>query len=258
MHQEVVQKYLDAIDEGRPGFVQGLYVVGSAALGAWQAGVSDVDTVILTAWRPDAADISALTKIHADLAGPPHLDGVNLEPDLARVWPDDHPVVPFVVNGQLKSDTPCGELGPVLWLTLREHGIAVRGPAVADLDVRVDQEALRRYNLENLRDYWRASAESFGPALEKMPDDRVMDADTVTWFVLGPPRLHYTLEHGTVASKATAGAYLAELLPEYADLVRRSLRWRAGEAEQFGKADLAEAGRATIAVADSAWRKFGQ
>jgi hypothetical protein len=134
----------------------------------------------------------------------------------------------------------------------------MRGPAVTDLGVLVDPEELRRYNLDNLRDYWQSAASTFPSELAEVPADEVMDAETVTWFVLGPSRLHYTLGHGDIISKSAAGEYLAQIFPEYAELAHRAIRWRAGEAEQFTAADLATAGRSVSAVADDAWLRFGR
>ncbi|MGR6319402.1 nucleotidyltransferase domain-containing protein [Micromonospora soli] len=257
MIEELTRGYLRAVDQVLPGYVQGLYVVGSAALGAWQSSASDVDTVIMTS-RPAAGDdLARLAKIHAELPRSPHFDGVYLEPELAHSWPTDRRAVPFVVDGEFTTDRPCGELTPVLWLTLRRYGIRVRGPAVASLGVRVDPEQLRRYNLHNLREYWQAAADGFPADLAGVAPDAILDAGTVSWFVLGPARLHYTLAHGDVISKAAAGEYLGQLFPEYADLAHRSVRWRAGEAERFTATDLITAGDSVHAVADDAWRRFG-
>lgn len=132
----------------------------------------------------------------------------------------------------------------------------MRGPAVADLGIRVDQEQLRRYNLDNLREYWKSKAAMFPAASADVTPDQVMDAETVSWFVLDPARLHYPLAHGDITSKSAAGDYLAELFPEYADLAHRAIRWRAGEPEQFTAADLVAAGHSVNAVADDAWRRF--
>lgn len=257
MIQNLMRVYLAKVDHDLPGYVRGLYVVGSAALGAWQPDASDVDTVILTSRPATGDDLTRLARIHAEMPGSPRLDGVYLEPALAQVWPIDNRIVPFVVDGQFTTDRPCGELTPVLWLTLQRYGVPVRGPAVADLGIRVDQEQLRRYNLDNLREYWQATAATIPAAVADVPPDQVMDADTVTWFVLGPARLHYTLAHQDVISKAAAGEYLATLFPAYADLARRAVRRRAGGPEQFTAADLAAAGRSVNAVADDAWRRFG-
>ncbi|MFE9654572.1 aminoglycoside adenylyltransferase domain-containing protein [Micromonospora sp. NPDC006431] len=257
MIEELTQRYLQAVDRAMPGYVRGLYVVGSAALGAWQSGTSDVDAVIMTSQPAGGDDLAQLAAIHADMPRSPHFDGVYLEPALAQSWPADRRAVPFVVNGEFKTGKPCGELTPVLWLTLQRYGIPVRGPTVDELGVRVDPEQLRRYNLDNLREYWQSIVAAFPAELAGVAPDAVVDAGIVAWFVLGPARLHYTLAHGDIISKAAAGNYLAQLLPEYADLAYRTVRWRAGEAEQFTATDLVTAGDSVNAVADDAWRRFG-
>lgn len=257
MIEEVTRRYLHAVDQALPGYVRGLYLVGSAALGAWQAGVSDIDTVIMTSRPATADDLTRLAAIHAALPRSPHPDGVYLEPALARSWPTDRRVVPFVVDGRFTTDRPCGELTPVLWLTLQRHGVPVRGPAVADLGVRVDPERLRRYNLDNLREYWQAKVTECRAELAGVDPDAVLDGAIVTWFVLGPARLHHTLAHGDVISKTAAGAYLARLFPGYAGLADRAVRWRTGAPERFTAADLLAAGDGVDAVAEDAWRRFG-
>ncbi|MEU0156891.1 nucleotidyltransferase domain-containing protein [Micromonospora fulviviridis] len=257
MIEELTRRYLRAVDRALPGYVRALYVVGSAALGAWQPGASDVDTVILTSRAPTRDDLAQLARIHARMPRSPHFDGVYLEPALARSWPADGRAVPFVVNGEFRTDTPCGELTPVLWLTLRRHGIPVRGPAVTELGVRVDPEQLRRYNLNNLREYWQSRVATFPAELAGMAAATAMDGGIVSWFVLGPARLHCTLAHGDIIFKAAAGDYLARLFPEYAHLARRAVRWRAGEAERFTAADLLAAADGVNAVAEDAWRRFG-
>ncbi|MET8906099.1 nucleotidyltransferase domain-containing protein [Micromonospora sp. NPDC004551] len=257
MIEELARRYLHAVDRALPGYVHGLYVVGSAALGAWQPGASDVDTVILTSRPPTGDDLAQLAAIHAGMPRSPHFDAVYLEPALTRPWPTDRRAVPFVVDGEFRTDTPCGELTPVLWLTLRRHGIPVRGPAVAELGIQIDPEQLRRYNLDNLREYWQSTVTTFAAELADVDPASVVDGGVVSWFMLGPARLHYTLAHGDIISKAAAGTYLARLFPEYAELARRAVAWRAGEAGQFTAADLIAARESVNAVAEDAWRRFG-
>ncbi|MEH0842753.1 aminoglycoside adenylyltransferase domain-containing protein [Micromonospora sp. CPCC 205711] len=98
---------------------------------------------------------------------------------------------------------------------------------------------------------------TFPSELAGLAPDAVMDGKIVPWFVLGPARLHYTLAHGDITSKAAAGEYLAQLFPEYADLAHRAIRWRAGETEEFTATDVVIAGDSVNAVADDAWRRFG-
>src|ERR1700761_2409154 len=86
MIEETTDRYLAAIDEALPGFVEMLYLTGSVA--------------------------------------------------------------------RFRTDRPCGDLNPVVWLLLSRYGISVRGPAVAELGLTVDVEGLRRFNLDNLKTYW--------------------------------------------------------------------------------------------------------
>jgi hypothetical protein len=106
MIEEMTSRYLEAADRELPGFIVGLYVVGSAALGAWQPGASDIDTVILTSRAPAAEDRAALEKVHAGMPAEPPFDGVHLDPALLRSFPDTPSVTPFVVGGELRFDQP--------------------------------------------------------------------------------------------------------------------------------------------------------
>ncbi|GAA0471168.1 hypothetical protein Ade02nite_34500 [Paractinoplanes deccanensis] len=253
MIEEVTHRYLALADERLPGFVTGLYVVGSAAIGAWQPGVSDVDTVVLTSREAAEKDLAVLAEIHTEM-GRPYFDGVYLSPALAAVWPDDRRPVPFAVSGKLVTDRPCGELTPVVWLVLQRYGIAIRG--AADPGVRVDLGNLRLYLLDNLRTFWRNQAAQIDEYLAGGGDEP-LDPEIVTFHVLGPARLHYTLAHGDIVSKSGAGDYLARLFPEYAGLAARAVRWRAGEPQEFTRADLAMTASAVNAVAEDADRRFG-
>ena len=75
--------------------------------------------------------------------------------------------------------------------------------------------------------------------------------------MLGPARLHYTLAHEDIVTKAGAGDYLVSLFPEYAALVSRAVAWRRGEPEKFTLADLGLIAESVNRVADDAWRRFG-
>jgi len=255
MIEELTSAYLATVDESLPGFVDKLYVVGSAALGAWQPRASDIDTVILTSRVATDTDLAALGEVHAAMPAKPHLDGVYLAS--GGGWPDDRPVAPFVVNGEFHTDRRCGELTPVVWLTLQRYGIPVRGPAVGELGVRVDLHALRAYNLDNLRDYWQALAAQIYPHVADLDPAAEVDAGSVAWMMLGPGRLHYTLANTDITSKAGAGRYVAGLFPAYAALAERAIRWRSGEPETFTAADLRASAELTDAIVNDAWKRWG-
>lgn len=255
MVAELTGRYLDAVDEALPGLVEKLYVVGSAALGAWQPGRSDVDTVIFTSRVPSRSDLAALHDVHAAMPAAPHLDGVYLSP--ADHWPTDDRVVPFVVDGEFHADRPCGELTPVLWLSLERYGVPVRGPAASELGVPVDPDALRAYVLDNLRTYWQAQVAGIRRYVADLDPAAPVDAGYVTWVALGPARLHYTLANTDIVSKPGAGRYVIAHFPDHASLAERAIRWKSGEPETFTAEDLAAAASLVDLVADDAWHRWG-
>src|SRR5262249_22828737 len=70
---ELVGRYLRRVDLAIPGAIQGFYVVGSTALGAFRPGRSDVDFVAVLGEQLAAADLNRLRRAHhrlysADLA----------------------------------------------------------------------------------------------------------------------------------------------------------------------------------------------
>ncbi|WP_416900996.1 nucleotidyltransferase domain-containing protein [Micromonospora echinospora] len=260
--EQTVARYLTAVDAALPGFVEMLYLTGSVVLGAYQPGHSDIDTVIVTARRPTPEDLAALAAVHADLPPEPLLGGVYLDRETFRQQPADARVVPFAVDGEFRADQPCGDLNPVLWLLLARYGRAVRGPAVPDLGLTVDPDGLRRFNLDNLRTYWQPLAAAARAAVDTTPDDLPAERTRVgaaglAWLVLGPARLHFTLAHGDVVSKAGAAAYLAGILPAYGPLADRALRWRRDEPVTFTVADIRAAADSVDAVVTDALRRWG-
>jgi Nucleotidyltransferase domain len=233
---DLVSLYLQRIDEAAPGLVTGLHVVGSTALGAWQPGRSDIDTVILTSRSFTPDDLAAVEAVHGTFSGSLYFDGVYLDPATFAAQPMDRSVVPFVVMGALRTDRPCGELNPVVWLILSRYGIAVRGPRLSDLTV--SSAALEAYNRTNLHEYWAPLAEEIRSSSVDAPDDQPVEASWVDWAILGPARLHYTLATGDVIAKPDVAAYIAREFPAWGPLAARAAAYRSGAAEAFTMADL--------------------
>ncbi|MFG3705972.1 nucleotidyltransferase domain-containing protein [Micromonospora sp. NPDC047670] len=77
MIKDLTGAYLRAVDEALPGFVEKLYVVGSAALGAWVPHASDVDTVIVTLRVASPSDLAVLARVHEAMPAKPHLGSVS-------------------------------------------------------------------------------------------------------------------------------------------------------------------------------------
>ncbi|SHF68664.1 hypothetical protein [Streptoalloteichus hindustanus] len=236
--------FLAAADELAPGLVTGFSLVGSVALGDFRprgAGrgplstASDIDFVAVTDHRlePESPEMRAVAQAHARTVARfprPYFDGMVLTRADVAAGPQDCPDVPCAQQSRF---TPAGRsaLNPVTFCELARHGIAVRGPQPAELDVWDDQNALRAFTLDNLRTYWRpwwrrnTQSHPLALAIGLTPWFPV-------WAVLGVSRLHHLLATGAMTSKTGAGRYAQETFdPRWRRIIDESLFLRTEGAE---------------------------
>lgn len=220
----VCHEFCSLMDTALPGRLVGLYLHGSIGWGEWYAGTSDVDFVAVLDDRLHGADLVTLSEVHAELGSTypsPRFDGLHVvADDLARP-PGAVPDVPSILAG-LWEDEGRVDLNPVTWHELAAHGVTVRGPAAKDLDVHLDQRALRRHTHESLAGYWAETAAS----LADFPAEAGR-LDMVAWTVLGTSRLHHLLEEDDLTSKTGAGMYAWWRFGErWKPLASQAMTWR--------------------------------
>ncbi len=238
--------YLEIMDSTAPGMVEGLYVVGSYALGDWQPGRSDIDIVAVLAEPATDEDFGTLRTAHALLAERqplPHIDGPYLAWGDLIAAPATGLHRPWVLDGELHHDGECFEINPVTWYTLATYGVTVRGPEVEKLHIWHEVEERVRFVIDNLSTYWYQLADSVVEACEDQT--RSFNSALFEWCALGALRLHYTAFTGDVTSKRGAGEYGIVVTPDYMhDVLRAALAARAdGETEvtttmMLGAADV--------------------
>ena len=222
-YEPVVEAYLRLVDAAAPGLVEGLYLVGSVALGDYRPGASDVDFIAVLS-RP--APLPVLAAVHRRLPRRPYLDGAYVTSDDLRRDPALAAAGFGVHEGRAhRRDGGCD---PVAWHTLAGDGVVVRGPAVADLGVWTDAAVLRSWTLDNLDTYWapwlRRAARPLSPL-------GWIDWG-VCWSVLGISRLHYTLATGRITSKTGAGEHALSVFGERR-VIEEALRIRAGKRSTY-------------------------
>ncbi len=222
--------YLELADSTHPGLVEGLYVVGSGALGDWVDGASDIDVIAVTAEPATDEDYGSLRTIHAlltEVQPRPFVDGPYVAWGDLVVEPATGLHRPWTLNGELHHDADCFEISPVTWYTLATYGVPLRGPTPSTLGIPVDVEARIRFVVDNLQSYWAEVASDVAAACELQPD-RAFDAPSFVWCTLGALRLHYTAFTGDVTSKRGAGEYGLTVAPErFHDVLRAALTMRA-------------------------------
>jgi len=244
---EVTDRFLELIDAGAPGLVDGLYLRGSLGFGEYFEGQSDVDFTVVLSARPDDDQLTALAAAHEAVFAAhrrPHFDGFHvLREDLARA-PDQCPDVPVMFDGVFKPSTRDYDMNPVSWHELARHGVTVRGPALSERDVWTDDAALRAFSHGNLSSYWAGVADS----LSKHPVE-AGEPGLVAWSVLGVSRLHHLLATCTLTSKSGAGRYaLTAFGPQWHRIIGEALRARERPADASSYEDEPAArGRDTAA-----------
>jgi hypothetical protein len=220
--------YLDVVDEAAPGFVEGLYVVGSVALGDWIDGSSDIDVVVVTAEPPTDDDAAVLRTVHAVLSERqplPHIDGPYVAWADLTISPTTGLHRPYTLQGELHHDGECFEINPITWYTLAAHGRTARGPAPSKLGVWTSVDERIRFVVDNLAGYWTDTAAAVEAACADA--DARFDRESFVWCALGALRLHHTAFTGEVISKTAAGHYGLEVGPaELHPALELALDWR--------------------------------
>jgi hypothetical protein len=232
-----LDEYLAALDAALPQIARGVYVTGSAVLGDWQPGRSDLDILTVTEGRLTDGDVAALEAVHAGLLERPYRDAVYIPAEDIGAGQDPATgCYPSAVDGVFHRARYRPD--PVLWATLDRHGLTLRGPAAGSLGADPGPDWLRSWNHDNLEIYWRRWPRKAREALARFGAGDPLPGDAVAWGTLGPGRLHATITTGEIISKTAAADYTAALLPEYADLLARAKAHRLGaDDERFTIAD---------------------
>ncbi len=222
---EAIAVWTDAHDSAAPGTVEGLYLVGSAALGDWTPH-SDIDVIAVVADPSDpdlVGDLAAAqalvgTRTSVAIDGPYVAWGDLVVPPMAVQRP-------WVLDGRYHVDGECFEINPVTWYTLATYGIALRGDRPDRLGVHIDLEDRRSWVVENLDTYWRGVGSSLAEGLGASAEDE-WGGEILEWVALGVARMLFTFETGDVVSKAAAGRWAAERIPDHEALFHTAVETR--------------------------------
>lgn len=237
-----VDDLLARLDRALPGRIEGFYVVGSACLGAFRLGRSDIDVVAIVDGPLAGPELRRLRAVHRGrwltaLVGdvvlrqrwPLVCNGSYLERGALSRSPVDVTALAGHVAGRFAAGAAGGfDVNPVTWQMLARHGIAVRGPEPAGLGIHTDPAELRLWTRGNLDGYWRdwvRRAHRPGVTRGRLPPRRF-----AAWGVLGVSRLRYTLDTGEITSKESAGEYALQVFgPEWRPVIEDALAWWRGD-----------------------------
>lgn len=256
-YQPTLDTYLGGLDRTLPAdAVYGVYLTGSIALDDYRHGLSDLDILTLTTRPLDDDELDALDALHKELeqGRQPHADAAYVPHDfIGRESPEDAPGQAFAVDGVFHRGVTHGNL--VLWATLDQCGITVRGPAAQTLGAAPDPAELVAWNRGNLEEYWRVQGGRLRDGVTAQQKAEHIPAEIALWFGTGPGRLHRTISSGEIISKTRCADYTAEVFPAYAGLLARVKASRLGnESIEFSRADAFALCDLVDEVCDSAAR----
>lgn len=221
---ELLRLYTPRVSAIMP--VVGIYIYGSAALGAFAAS-SDLDFVTVLERTPERRELRTLLHMHRSL---------SRELDLARRLNGEYPG-----RADLLADMPCDAIdelrlrhrvvGPFARAQLHEDGYIVMGPPVGDLVPRPARGELIQAAIVELQRDWEPRSDS---VLMWCSKRRAESA------VASLARLHAFLATAELVSKQDALQRLARH-PRWETLATDALAWRAQARDSATQSALARA-----------------
>jgi hypothetical protein len=204
--------------------VQGVYLYGSVALGAYEADKSDVDFLTVLTRPLTEEELGRLHGVHLWLEREHRtaglLEGMYIPvSELGQVAPELAPH-PYYANKRLTAKGHYDLNAVTLW-TVKNRGLTVAGLPAGELTYDTPWEQVRQTMRYNLEHYWPSRAQRrFAFFLDEWIESCVLTLC----------RIRYTLEHQDLISKTAAGAYGLETCPpRWHPLIQETLRLRNGD-----------------------------
>ncbi len=214
----VLEALVAGIQDVLGGALVGVYLQGSFATGGYDR-YSDVDWVAVTSGDPDLDQAARLQAMHRRLYAiesgwAQHLEGSYPPADVLRAWERAGEPTWYLDNGSTTLERSTHDNSVVVRWVLREHGIALAGPAPQTLIDTIPEAALRAEVLATMRE-WGG---------EQMADPSRLDNRWYQPFaVLSYCRMLQTLATARVGSKPEGVRWaLRALDARWAGLIKRA------------------------------------
>lgn len=219
----VMQIFLQELNANLPkSLVEGVYLYGSIALGAFDEEKSDVDFIVLLKREATDQEIEIIKDIHIQLSKGhlgSRMDGMYIQAtDLSKGNEAMHPY-PFCAEGVVRVGH--WDINHITWWVLKNHGIVLQGTAIQELQISTEWEDVLETLKYNINQYWYEKTKEIP---DSVPDE-VVEAVTATIC-----RILYSLEYQQIISKKEALGKGLSMLPDvWQPLLKEGMRIRALE-----------------------------
>ncbi|MFS0780594.1 aminoglycoside adenylyltransferase domain-containing protein [Bacillus sp. 1P06AnD] len=234
--QCLLHMYIERMNVLIPDMVEGLYIHGSLALGAFVERSSDIDFITVIKRPLTNEELEKVADIHRWIAASypsPEMDGVYMtKGDLEDVHSECQSL-PYVSSGELYVG-PYFNDNPVTWHVMEKYGIRVLGPETCGLNLRGKAGSLIPYVIANMNSYWtsRVGGLEAGKDSISLLSKEQIDVE-IEWSVLGLLRQFYTIREDAVISKLGAGEYaLNHVAEEWRPIIREAISIRLGKTDR--------------------------
>ncbi|WP_409291889.1 aminoglycoside adenylyltransferase domain-containing protein [Peribacillus sp. SCS-37] len=225
--RQVIEEFTELMERRLPLVLNGLYLHGSIALGAFGPG-SDIDFLALTSRSLDSGEVEVLRGIHRILA-----ENHDCELDGSYILQRDISGIPKegqTFTYQSGALVPGHAYNPVTKLILNSNGITITGIPWKDLEVHLDPGETAAYVMDNMNSYWGPRVMDMKKHFEDIGQlPLAVINEEIDWSVLGVLRQFYTLKENKIISKIGAGEYGLNSLPvEWHPIIRSAIEIRRG------------------------------
>lgn len=218
---EVLDELLPMVRDQLGEELVGIWLWGSATLGGYRPGRSDVDLLVGLAHDPDERMVERLRTPHEALVEllPQWRDRIEAAyvglDSLASFRDREHPIV-RISPGEPINLRSADRAWLVDWWQARTHGVTLDGPPPA--------EALPAIEVDELREHLRSGMQQWADV-----DPAGWRPSYASYVVLGIARALRAIATGRQASKQDAGSWLVHAHPEWAPLAVAAVEAHVGE-----------------------------
>lgn len=205
--------------------IEGVYIYGSTALGAFEQEKSDIDFLVLLKRTANKQEIDILKDIHIQLTNEnlgAKLDGMYILKDDIGKTNDNLAPYPYCSDGCLEIGR--WDINHITWWILKEYGIVLQGTPIKKLNIATKWEDVYDTLKYNINEYWYS----------KVKEIRISVSDeTVESLTTTICRILYSLENRQIISKKRALEIGLKTLPEcWHLLLKEGWRIRMSETTQ--------------------------
>ncbi len=216
----LLQLYLPQLNTNLPkSLIEGVYLYGSIALGAFDEKKSDIDFIVLLKREMNEKEIEIIKDIHFQLSKEElgsRMDGMYIQTkDLGKT---NNLLQPYPYCSEGLVEVGHWDINHVTWWVLKEHGIVLQGTAIQELNIPTEWEDVLETLKYNINHYWYEKAKEIP---DSVPDE-VVEAVTATIC-----RILYSLEYQQIISKKEALRKGLSMLPNvWHPLIQEGMRIR--------------------------------